>query len=274
MPIFLSACKRGRRSPGERTPITASMSSVCRAYIRLIVLRPSSVSSNHAPGSPSRSLCPRTIPRRCNRSMATLRGAVARWTFCSMADIVRGPLCNNASRMPKSGLWIPSRARPASRNSASERQARMRTITSFGAEMSAVSGTREQSYCGCAPRLLLWTLQGGASGQRQCHSERLVEGLPARGSEAGDVVGQHRLRQADESIAVDAGFMLEAVFDAHVDLRRQIVATGVDGGADHGREQRIDQSLAAHDDEDSGPLRVSPPWVPDAEEVAALQTSA
>ena len=81
-------------------------------------------------------------------------------------------------------------------------------------------------------------------------------------------------RQADESIAVDAGFMLEAVFDAHVDLRRQIVATGVDGGADHGREQRIDQSLAAHDDEDSGPLRASPPWVPDAEEVAALQTSA
>ena len=116
--------------------------------------------------------------------------------------------------------------------------------------------------------------QPRASGQSQGHSERLVESAQAHGSEAGDIVGQHRLRQADQSIAVDAGIMLEAVFNAHFDLRRQTVAAGVDGGADHGREQRVDQRLAAHDDEDSRTLRVSPARVPDAEEIAPLQTSA
>src|SRR5688572_17256612 len=46
-------------------------------------------------------------------------------------------------------------------------------------------------------------LHSSTSGQRQCHSKRLIESPQARGSEARNVVGQHRLRQADQGIAVN-----------------------------------------------------------------------
>jgi len=49
---------------------------------------------------------------------------------------------------------------------------------------------------------------------------------------------------------MDAGLVLEAILDSHVDLRRQTVATRKDWRADDRRKPRLDERLPAHDDED------------------------
>src|SRR5688572_25572476 len=70
--------------------------------------------------------------------MAPLIGAVGKGTFDSIADIAKGPLCSRTSKIAKSAVTMHCRASPPSRNSASERYARVRTITSFAVEKSAV----------------------------------------------------------------------------------------------------------------------------------------
>ena len=73
---------------------------------------------------------------------------------------------------------------------------------------------------------------------------------------------------------MDARFVLESIVNAEFDLRRQPVATRIDGGADDGRESRIDQSLSADDREDARSSRIGCARATDAEEVAPPQTSA
>ena len=73
---------------------------------------------------------------------------------------------------------------------------------------------------------------------------------------------------------MDARFALESIFSAELDLRRQPVATRVYGGADDGRESRIDQGLSADDREDARSSRIGCARATDAEEIAPPQTSA
>jgi hypothetical protein len=73
---------------------------------------------------------------------------------------------------------------------------------------------------------------------------------------------------------MDARFVLEPVFGADFDLRRQSVPTCVDRGADDRGETRSDQGRPGDDGEDPRSFRVSSAWPPYAEEVASLQTSA
>ena len=116
--------------------------------------------------------------------------------------------------------------------------------------------------------------QAARSGQCQGHSERLIEGAHPRRCQAPDEIGEHRLGQADEGVAVDARFVLESILHAEFDLRRQSVATRVDRSADDGRESRIDQSLSADDREDARSSRIGCARATDAEEIAPPQTSA
>jgi len=62
---------------------------------------------------------------------------------------------------------------------------------------------------------------------------------------------ERRLWQAHEFVAVNAGFLLKALFKANADLRAETVMLGVNRCADHGREPRINQSLTAYDDKNT-----------------------
>jgi len=73
---------------------------------------------------------------------------------------------------------------------------------------------------------------------------------------------------------MDARFVLESILSAEHDLRRQPIATRVDGGADDRRESRIDESLSADDSEDTRSLRIGGARPTHAEEIASPQTSA
>jgi len=75
-----------------------------------------------------------------------------------------------------------------------------------------------------------------SSGERQRYPQRLVKSTKACRLEAGKVIREQRLGDADEAVAVDARLMLQAFFRADVDLGRQPVAAAVHGCADHGQE--------------------------------------
>ena len=72
---------------------------------------------------------------------------------------------------------------------------------------------------------------------------------------------------------MDARLVLEALVHADIDLGRQAITTGIDRCADDGREARLDERLATHDDEDARPLGITL-WMSDSEEVSAFQRSA
>ena len=114
--------------------------------------------------------------------------------------------------------------------------------------------------------------RGSREGER--HAKRLIKRSQAYGFEGADVVGQERLRQADERVAMDAGVMLESIFGTDVDLSGQAVTAGVDRRADDGRKQGIDQRLSTGHDEDPRALGISAPGPTHPEKVAPLQISA
>jgi hypothetical protein len=74
------------------------------------------------------------------------------------------------------------------------------------------------------------------SGERQRYPQRLVKSTKACRLEAGKVIREQWLGDADEAVAVHARLVLQPFFGADVDLRRQPIAATVDGCADHGRE--------------------------------------
>jgi len=74
------------------------------------------------------------------------------------------------------------------------------------------------------------------SGERQGHPQRLVKRTKACRLEAGQVIREQRLGDADEPVAVDARLVFQAFFRADVDLRRQPIAATVHGCADDGGE--------------------------------------
>lgn len=118
----------------------------------------------------------------------------------------------------------------------------------------------------------LQPFRGSREGER--HAKRLIKRSQADGSEGADVVGQERLRQADERVAMDAGVMLESIFGTNVGLGGQAVTTGVDRRADDGGEQGIDQRLSTDHDESPRALGISTPGPTHPEKVAPLQISA
>lgn len=75
-----------------------------------------------------------------------------------------------------------------------------------------------------------------SSGERQGNAEGLVESTKPCRPQAGQVIREPWLGNADEAVAVDARFMLQAFLRTDVDLGRQTVTAGVDGRADDGRE--------------------------------------
>ena len=75
-----------------------------------------------------------------------------------------------------------------------------------------------------------------SSGERQRYPKGLVKSTKACGLQAGQVIREEWLGDADEPVAVDARLVLQAFFRADVDLRRQPVAATVHGCADHGGE--------------------------------------
>ena len=64
-------------------------------------------------------------------------------------------------------------------------------------------------------------------------------------------MSEHAFWKTYEFIAVNARFLLQALFQAHADLRTETVMLGVNGCADYRGKPRIDQSLAAYDDKDA-----------------------
>jgi hypothetical protein len=78
----------------------------------------------------------------------------------------------------------------------------------------------------------------------------LVKSTEPRRLQAGQVTREQWFGDADEGVAVNARFVLQAFLWTDVDLGGQTIAASVDGCAHDRGETRIDQRLPTDDDED------------------------
>jgi len=85
----------------------------------------------------------------------------------------------------------------------------------------------------------------------QCDSQGPVEVLQAIWSQRADVVRQRGFGQTDEFVAVDRALVLEPLIQTNGHLSRKTMARGVNRGAGHGREGRIDERAPADDYENA-----------------------
>ena len=106
------------------------------------------------------------------------------------------------------------------------------------------------------------------------NAQGAVERVDSTRGQLADVVREGGFPRADESVAVDAGVVLETFSRPNIDLGRQAIAPRIDGSTHHRREAGIDHGLAANDDEDSGSFRIPAARMPDAIEAPASQSSA
>ena len=93
---------------------------------------------------------------------------------------------------------------------------------------------------------------GGIACQPNRECEGSVQACELRRRNGADVVRERCPEKAHELVAVNAALVLEAFFDADLDLAVKAVSTRVDRGADDRGERRVDEQLPA--DHDKGPL--------------------
>jgi len=95
----------------------------------------------------------------------------------------------------------------------------------------------------------------------QRDSKGTIEFVDLCGRQSSDEISQHRLREADEFVAMDTAVVLQPFRNPHCHLSRQSLVNRVHRCAGDGREAGVNQDLTADDHEDTKPLRILSRWM-------------